>query len=136
MICLILLFRNDQLINHIHHHYTMIQCCVKRQHAKQFLIHFGWYLWHICNIICIFSQVDFRSKSWACPFCNQRNPFPPHYAMIAENNLPPELVPQFTTIEYTLAVNNCLLPSHTSIIESNYNATNISIRCRYLFTKW
>ncbi|KHJ88031.1 Sec23/Sec24 zinc finger, partial [Oesophagostomum dentatum] len=50
----------------------------------------------------LFSYVDFRAKSWVCPFCNQRNPFPAHYAAIAEDNRPPELYPQFTTIEYTL----------------------------------
>lgn len=57
------------------------------------------YLWKI-----LFSMVDYRNKSWICPFCNQRNPFPPHYNMIAEDNRPPELYPQFTTIEYTLKV--------------------------------
>lgn len=27
-----------------------------------------------------YCQVDFRSKLWVCPFCLQRNHFPPHYA--------------------------------------------------------
>eukprot|EP00753_Platysulcus_tardus_P002628 PLAT11702.1.p2 GENE.PLAT11702.1~~PLAT11702.1.p2 ORF type:complete len:784 (-),score=403.45 PLAT11702.1:148-2499(-) len=50
-----------------------------------------------------FCQVDFRSKLWACPFCMQRNHFPPHYAEnISETNLPAELIPQFTTLEYEL----------------------------------
>lgn len=49
-------------------------------------------------------MVDFRTKIWQCPFCQQRNPFPPHYAAIADDNRPPELYPQFTTIEYTLKV--------------------------------
>ena len=26
------------------------------------------------------SQVDFRAKLWTCPFCGQRNHFPPEYA--------------------------------------------------------
>lgn len=47
--------------------------------------------------------VDFRSKLWTCPFCITRNPFPQHYAdNITEQNLPAELIPQFTTIEYEL----------------------------------
>ncbi|KAK6037641.1 Sec23/Sec24 zinc finger, partial [Cooperia oncophora] len=54
------------------------------------------------------SFVDFRAKTWVCPFCNQRNPFPAHYAAIAEDNRPPELYPQFTTIEYTLKVGDFL----------------------------
>jgi len=50
-----------------------------------------------------YSQVDFRSKLWTCPFCLNRNQFPPHYAEnITEQNLPAELIPQFTTVEYTL----------------------------------
>ena len=50
-----------------------------------------------------FCQVDFRSKLWTCPFCMTRNHFPPHYAEnITETNLPAELIPQYTTIEYEL----------------------------------
>lgn len=53
----------------------------------------------VLNPLCI---VDYRAKTWVCAFCSQRNTFPAHYAAIAENNMPPELYPQFTTIEYTL----------------------------------
>jgi len=49
-----------------------------------------------------FCAVDFRSKFWNCPFCLNRNPFPPSYADINENNLPAELIPQYTTMEYVL----------------------------------
>jgi len=42
-----------------------------------------------------YSQVDFRTKLWSCPFCLARNNFPPHYAEnIGESNLPAELIPQ------------------------------------------
>lgn len=45
--------------------------------------------------------VDLRSKLWTCPFCMTRNNFPPHYAEnISETNLPAELMPDYTTIEY------------------------------------
>ncbi|KAK8578394.1 hypothetical protein V6N13_116240 [Hibiscus sabdariffa] len=47
-----------------------------------------------------FSIVDFAAKIWICPFCFQRNHFPPHYASISDENLPAELFPQYTTIEY------------------------------------
>src|SRR5581483_5477729 len=50
-----------------------------------------------------FSQIDVRGKLWICPFCLQRNAFPPHYKDISNTNLPAELLPKFTTIEYTLA---------------------------------
>uniref|UniRef100_A0A0K0EQM8 Protein transport protein SEC23 n=1 Tax=Strongyloides stercoralis TaxID=6248 RepID=A0A0K0EQM8_STRER len=61
----------------------------------------------VLNPLCV---VDYRAKIWQCVICQQRNPFPPHYAMIAENNRPPELYPQFTTIEYTLAKATTLSP--------------------------
>lgn len=32
----------------------------------------------------------------------QRNPFPPHYKDISNENLPSELLPRYTTIEYNL----------------------------------
>ncbi|GMH00679.1 hypothetical protein Nepgr_002518 [Nepenthes gracilis] len=53
-----------------------------------------------------FSVVDFAAKIWICPFCFSRNHFPPHYASISEDNLPAELFPQYTTIEYEPSVEN------------------------------
>ena len=47
-------------------------------------------------------QVDFRAKLWVCNFCFNRNTFPPQYAAISEQNQPAELIPQFSTIEYTI----------------------------------
>ncbi|XP_038874575.1 protein transport protein SEC23 [Benincasa hispida] len=52
------------------------------------------------SILNPFSIVDFAAKIWICPFCFQRNHFPPHYASISDDNLPAELFPQYTTIEY------------------------------------
>jgi len=53
----------------------------------------------ILNPLC---QVDFRGKAWVCNFCFQRNAFPPHYAGISEQHQPAEIMPSFSTIEYTL----------------------------------
>lgn len=39
---------------------------------------------------------------WFCPFCFHRNHLPPNYADISESNLPAELIPDFTTVEYSL----------------------------------
>jgi len=54
------------------------------------------------SILNPFCSVDFRAKLWVCPFCFQRNQFPPNYADISENNLPAELISKYTTIEYVL----------------------------------
>ncbi|OMJ09422.1 Protein transport protein SEC23 [Smittium culicis] len=50
-----------------------------------------------------YCQIDVRGKIWICPFCLQRNSFPAHYKEISTMNLPPELLPESTTIEYTLS---------------------------------
>ncbi|WOL04553.1 hypothetical protein Cni_G13274 [Canna indica] len=47
-----------------------------------------------------FARVDFAAKMWICPLCFSRNHFPPHYAGISEANVPGELYPQCTTVEY------------------------------------
>nr|XP_027081303.1 protein transport protein SEC23-like [Coffea arabica] len=49
-----------------------------------------------------FCRVDFQGLVWICPFCFSRNHFPQHYNAISETNMPAELYPQFTTIQYTL----------------------------------
>jgi protein transport protein SEC23 len=46
-------------------------------------------------------NVDFRFKTWMCPFCHTKNSFPSHYAdNISETSLPAELIQDYTTIEY------------------------------------
>ncbi|KAJ7902340.1 hypothetical protein B0H13DRAFT_1621483 [Mycena leptocephala] len=50
-----------------------------------------------------YCQIDIRGKLWICPFCLSRNAFPPHYKDISNTNPPAELLPKYTTIEYTLA---------------------------------
>jgi protein transport protein SEC23 len=60
-----------------------------------------------------FCRVDFSALIWICPFCFQRNHFPPHYSGISETNVPAELYPQYTTIEYEIPnhdVNHTLPP--------------------------
>ncbi|XP_042516474.1 protein transport protein SEC23-like [Macadamia integrifolia] len=52
------------------------------------------------GIVNPYCRVDFTAKIWICPFCFQRSHFPPHYAMISETNVPAELYPQYTTVEY------------------------------------
>jgi protein transport protein SEC23 len=47
-----------------------------------------------------FARVDFAAKIWICPFCFSRNHFPPHYSAISEYNVPAELFPQCSTVEY------------------------------------
>ena len=59
-------------------------------------------------LVSLVSVIEFASKLWTCPFCMTRNHFPPHYAEnISDTNLPAELIPQFTTLEYQLPGKVC-----------------------------
>ncbi|KAJ1671023.1 GTPase-activating protein S23, partial [Spiromyces aspiralis] len=64
-----------------------------------------------CNaVLNPYCQIDIRAKLWICPFCLQRNQFPPHYRDISPSNLPPELMTNYTTIEYILKRGAVSLP--------------------------
>ncbi|PIC30566.1 hypothetical protein B9Z55_021765 [Caenorhabditis nigoni] len=76
----------------------------------------------ILNPLC---AVDYRAKLWMCPFCNNRNPFPAHYAAIAEDNRPPELYPQFTTIEYTLRKATTMPPIFVFVVDTCMTAEEL-----------
>ena len=69
------------------------------------------------NNICI-SNIDPRAKLWICPFCLQRNQFPPHYNDISNNSLPPELLPNSTTIEYRLNKPPSLPPVFLYVVDT------------------
>eukprot|EP01128_Nolandella_sp_AFSM9_P005576 TRINITY_DN2711_c0_g1_i1.p1 TRINITY_DN2711_c0_g1~~TRINITY_DN2711_c0_g1_i1.p1 ORF type:complete len:750 (-),score=124.59 TRINITY_DN2711_c0_g1_i1:204-2351(-) len=49
-----------------------------------------------------YCQVDLNSKMWGCPFCFHRNKLPTYYLDITPSELPAELHPKATTIEYAL----------------------------------
>ena len=67
---------------------------------------------------CHSSQIDIRGKLWICPFCLQRNAFPPHYKDISNTNLPSELLPKFTTIEYTLSRGATVHPIFLFVVDT------------------
>lgn len=68
--------------------------------------------------VCPRSQIDIRGKLWICPFCLQRNAFPPHYKDISNTNLPSELLPKFTTIEYTLSRGAAVPPTFLFVVDT------------------
>ncbi|RHW69223.1 protein transport protein SEC23 [Trypanosoma brucei equiperdum] len=55
----------------------------------------------VCGgIVNPYCSIDFRSKMWGCPLCGKENSFPPHYAYMAGNDLPQELLRGNETVEY------------------------------------
>jgi len=70
----------------------------------------------ILNPYCV---IDFRNKTWMCPFCQQRNPFPPAYAEhITEQTLPAELIQTCSTIEYIIPSSTCLPPVFLFVVDT------------------
>ncbi|ODV84412.1 hypothetical protein CANARDRAFT_29267 [[Candida] arabinofermentans NRRL YB-2248] len=55
------------------------------------------------GILNVFSQIDLGTKTWTCTCCNTRSPLPTHYHSISAENLPIELTPAASTIEYVLS---------------------------------
>lgn len=49
-----------------------------------------------------YCQVDSNAKIWTFPFYFPMQTFPHHYSMISETNVPTEIYPQYTTVEYAL----------------------------------
>jgi len=69
----------------------------------------------ILNPLC---GVDYRAKLWACNFCFQKNQFPQSYSAITEQHQPAELIPQFSTIEYTLPKRVATPPVYLFVVDT------------------
>ncbi|XP_059053126.1 protein transport protein Sec23A isoform X1 [Achroia grisella] len=77
----------------------------------------------ILNPMC---QVDYRAKLWVCNFCFQRNPFPPQYAAISEQHQPAELIPNFSTIEYTITRAQTMPPIFLLVVDTCLDEEELS----------
>lgn len=73
-----------------------------------------------------FCQVDYRAKLWVCNFCFQRNPFPPQYGAISEQHQPAELMPMFSTIEYTITRAQCMPPIFLFVVDTCMDEEELS----------
>eukprot|EP00232_Nephroselmis_pyriformis_P024847 CAMPEP_0182870918 /NCGR_PEP_ID=MMETSP0034_2-20130328/10817_1 /TAXON_ID=156128 /ORGANISM="Nephroselmis pyriformis, Strain CCMP717" /LENGTH=212 /DNA_ID=CAMNT_0025003435 /DNA_START=155 /DNA_END=791 /DNA_ORIENTATION=- len=65
-----------------------------------------------------YARVDYAGKIWICQFCFNRNHFPAHYASISENNLPAELFPNYSVVEYTLQHKPSLPPAFLFVLDT------------------
>ncbi|CAL1396487.1 unnamed protein product [Linum trigynum] len=56
-----------------------------------------------CNsVLNPYARVDYQTRIWSCPFCYHRNTFPISYSGIGESNLPAELFPTYSAVEYKI----------------------------------
>lgn len=69
--------------------------------------------------------VDLASHSWQCPFCHQRNQFPANYQGMSATNLPPELLPTSTTIEY-ITKGPKVLPAFLFVVDTCLDEEDLS----------
>ena len=49
-----------------------------------------------------YCAVDYYAKRWRCALCDAMNALPRNYEQISENNLPAELFPTYTSVEYAI----------------------------------
>lgn len=73
-----------------------------------------------------YARVDYPSRIWVCPFCYQKNSFPRSYAEIGENNIPAELFPTYSTVEYQLNHQSLSLNNISSFNSSSFNSSSFS----------
>lgn len=71
-------------------------------------------------------QVDYQAKIWVCNFCFQRNQFPAQYAAITEHHQPAELIPQFSTIEYTITRAHVVPPVFLLVVDTCMDESEMS----------
>ncbi|KAF4618445.1 hypothetical protein D9613_009986 [Agrocybe pediades] len=73
---------------------------------------------HCRAVLNPYCQLDIRGKLWICPFCLFRNAFPAHYNNISSTQLPPELLSQYSTIEYTLPTATLKAPIFLFVVDT------------------
>ena len=88
-----------------------------------------------CNsVISPLFPFSVRGKKWECPFCNIQMVFPKNYSdFMTDENLPAELLPENSTVEYKLNKKECNFPVFlflidTSIEEDELNELKESIQ--------
>jgi protein transport protein SEC23 len=82
-----------------------------------------------------FCGIDIASKTWTCQvandssltvqFCLSRQPLPNYYANIQPGNMPLELQPQFTTIEYILNKTTSTPPIFLYVVDTCLDETDL-----------
>eukprot|EP00771_Trimastix_marina_P000269 gnl/Trimastix_PCT/1282.p1 GENE.gnl/Trimastix_PCT/1282~~gnl/Trimastix_PCT/1282.p1 ORF type:complete len:761 (+),score=284.41 gnl/Trimastix_PCT/1282:56-2284(+) len=70
---------------------------------------------HILNPHC---RCDYNTGQWICPICLQANEFPAHFKDVNEQNLPCEIHPYCTTIEYILPQNTRTPPAFVFVVDT------------------
>lgn len=79
-----------------------------------------------------YCNVDFRARMWVCPFTFQRNQLPPQYADISDTNLPAELLPQHTVVEYKLPRQPAPPPAFLFVLDTSLREDQLEVAKEYV----
>lgn len=71
-----------------------------------------------------YSSVDYTSRIWTCAFCYTQNSFPKSYDGVSDHNLPAELFPTYSTVEYVQNQNQNQSLNLKSKSKSNLNLSS------------
>ena len=79
------------------------------------------------SVLCGNFNTNFKSKSWDCPFCNTNVKFPSSYAQfISETNLPAEMLPENSTVEYKLSKKESNFPTFIFVIDTSVDEDELN----------
>ena len=88
----------------------------------------GYYALKCESCACILNPyvyIDFTKKFWTCWNCQTRNQFPDNYSKyLSKTNLPAELVPNNTTVEYEIEETNSI-PMFFYIVDTAISYDNL-----------
>lgn len=65
-----------------------------------------------------YATLDPRTRTWSCPLCFTKNSLPPMHQQVNEYNLPPEMQPGSTTIEYVARMPTRNPPTFVLVIDT------------------
>ncbi|XP_044499496.1 protein transport protein SEC23 [Mangifera indica] len=83
-----------------------------------------------------YARVDYTSRIWSCPFCYGKNPFPRTYSSITETNLPAELFPTYSSVEYATndhAITNTLGSAMSFLSVSSAGVSGVGVGPAFVF---
>ncbi|TYI66798.1 hypothetical protein E1A91_D09G251400v1 [Gossypium mustelinum] len=70
-----------------------------------------------------YARVDYTCRVWYCSFCFSKNSFPRTYSSsLEESNLPAELFPNYSSVEYARTVNPVTTPIGPSLSSSSLSS--------------
>ncbi|CAJ1994053.1 protein transport protein Sec23-like protein [Leishmania donovani] len=65
-----------------------------------------------------YATLDPRSRMWGCPLCHTKNALPPQHQQANQYNLPPEMQPSSTTVEFVAHMPSRSPPTFVLVVDT------------------